>query len=118
MCIFFAPRFIALLNLERKWAHKTEIRQERWHIKKAENYYRRFKRIFECYSFNSILEYRKIGKILLICILFLQNMILNKAIRSISYKIRQILLCFLRNFVVSGSCLHEFEMCYRCDFQK
>ena len=22
--------------LERKWAHKTEIRQERWHITKAE----------------------------------------------------------------------------------
>ena len=25
--------------------------------------FRRFKRIFECYSFNSILEYGKIGKI-------------------------------------------------------
>ena len=23
---------------ERKWAHKAEIWQERWHMKKAENY--------------------------------------------------------------------------------
>ena len=62
-------------------------------LKRLKNY-RRFKRIFECYSFNNILEYSKIGKILLKCILFLQNMILNKAIRFISYKNRKILLCF------------------------
>ena len=24
--------------MERKWAHKTEIGQQRWHIKKAEHY--------------------------------------------------------------------------------
>ena len=66
---------------------------------------------FECDSFNSIIEYRNIGKILPKCILFLQNMILNKAIRSISYDNRQILLFKKKNFVVSGCCLHEFEMC-------
>ena len=62
-------------------------------LKRLKNY-RRLKRIFDCYSFNSSLEYRKIGKILQKCIWFLQNMILNKAIRSNSYKNRQILLCF------------------------
>ena len=62
-------------------------------LKRLKNY-RRFKRIFDCYSFNSILEYRKIGKILLNCIWFLQNMILNKAIRSNSYKIRQFYFVF------------------------
>ena len=45
-------------------------------------------------SFNSILDYRKIIKILPKCILVLQDMILNRAIRSISYDNRQILLCF------------------------
>ena len=79
---------------QRKWAHKTEIRQERWHVTKAEKNYRRFIRVFECYSFNSILDYRKIGKFLPKCILFLLNMILNRAIRPISYDNRQILLCF------------------------
>ena len=29
---------LIILLMERKWAHKTEIRQERWHIKKAEHY--------------------------------------------------------------------------------
>ena len=38
-----------------------EIRQERLHIKKAENY-RRFISVFDSYSFYSVLEYRKIGK--------------------------------------------------------
>ena len=73
--------------------------------------YRRFIRVFEYYSFHIILEYRKIGKILPKCILFLQNMILNRAIYDplISYDNWQILL-------VSGSCFHEFEMCYSlCD---
>ena len=56
--------------------------------------YRRFIRVFEYYSLNSILEYRKIGKILPKCILFLQNMILNREMRSISYDNQQILLCF------------------------
>ena len=72
---------------------------------------------FECCSFNSIREYRKIGKILPKCILFLQNMILNRVIQSISYKITNFTL-FLKNFVVSGSCLHEFEICYGCVFKK
>ena len=53
---------------------------------------------FECDSFNSIIEYRNIGKILPKCILFLQNMILNKAIRSISYDNRQILLFKKKEF--------------------
>ena len=65
---------------KRKWAHKTEILQERWHIKKRLKNYRRFIRVFECYSFNSILEYRKIGKILPKCILFFKNVILNKVL--------------------------------------
>ena len=43
-------------------------------------------------SFNSILDHRKIGKILPTCILFLRNMIPNRAIRQISYDNRQILL--------------------------
>ena len=47
--------------------------------------YKRFIRVFECCSFNSILDYRKIIKILPKYILFLQNMILNRAIRSILY---------------------------------
>ena len=64
--------------------------------------FRRFKRIFDCYSFSSILEYGKIGKILLKCISFIQNMILNKAIRSISYDNRQILLCFKRILLSLG----------------
>ena len=67
---------------QRKWAHKMEIRQEGWHIKRLKNC-RRFIRVFECFSFISILEYRKIGKTLPKCILFLQNMILNRALRSI-----------------------------------
>ena len=40
-----------------KWAHKTKIRQEHW-LK----IFRRFIRIFECYTFNSIIEHRKIDK--------------------------------------------------------
>ena len=76
-----------------KWAHKTETRQERWHKQRSKNY-RRFIRAFKCYLFNSILNYRKIGKILPKCILFLLNMILNRAMRPISYDNRQILLCF------------------------
>ena len=28
--------FSFVFDMQRKWAHKTEIRQERWHIKKAE----------------------------------------------------------------------------------
>ena len=69
----------------RKWAHKTGIRQERkgWKITD------------DSYAFsNAILEYRKIGITLPKCILFLQNMILNKAVQFISYDNRQILLCF------------------------
>ena len=53
-------------------------------------------RFSQCYSLNSILDYRKIGKILPKCILFLQNMILNIAIRSIPYDNRQISLRFQR----------------------
>ena len=50
---------------KRKWAHKTKIRQEH----RMKNY-RRFIRVFECYSFNSILDYRKIIKILPKCCFF------------------------------------------------
>ena len=104
--------------LWRKWAHRTQIRQKRLHIKKKrQKKYGRFILVFDCYSFNNILEYRKIDKISPKCMLFLQNMILDRAIRSILYDNRQILLWFLKNFVVPGSCLHEFEMCYGCVFQ-
>ena len=78
---------------QRKWAHKTEIPQERWHIAQAENN-RRFIRVFECYSLNSILDYTKIGKMLPTCVLILQNMIPKRALRAISYDNRQVLLCF------------------------
>ena len=88
---------------DRKWPHKTEIRQERWHIKKNE-----IIRVFECFSFNSILEYREIGKILPKCILFLQNMILNKAFHTIIDKFYLIFKEFCCLWVLS--CLHEFEM--------
>ena len=63
-------------------------------IKQSLKNYRRFIRVFECYSFNGILEYRKIDQFLPKCILFLQSMTLNWAIQSISYDNRQILLCF------------------------
>ena len=66
-------------------------------------YFRRFIRVCECYSFNSIFQHRKIDKILPKCILFLQNMILNRAIRSISYDSRQILLFkFSKNLLSLG----------------
>ena len=80
-----------LTFLQRKWAHKTEIRQERWHIKKAENLktiHTRVRMLF-IYKYSWILV-----KILPLCILFLQNMILNRAIRSIPYDNWQNLLCF------------------------
>ena len=79
--------FILLSTIkQRKWAHNTEIRQERWHMKRLKNL-KRFLRVFECCSFVNILEYRKIGKILQNFTLFLKN-------------------------VVSASCLLEFEICY------
>ena len=55
---------------------------------------RRFINVFECYSFNVILEYSIIDKILPTCIMLLQNMIPNRAIRSISYDNRPFLPCF------------------------
>ena len=90
--------------LKRKWAHKTEIRQERWQIKKAEKLLtiHEWMRVFEFYSFKSIMEYRKIGKRLRKYISLLQTMILNRAIQSISYDNRQILLCFLRILLSLG----------------
>ena len=74
-------------------------------------------RVFECYSFNSILEYRKIGKSLPKCIFFLQNMILNGAKLSISYDNRQILLC-LRRISMSLSLVSTNLKCVMDAFKK
>ena len=68
-------------------------------IEKRLNNYWRFMRFFEC---NSILDWRKIVKILSKCIWFLQYMILNTAIGSISTDNWQILLCFLRILLCLG----------------
>ena len=51
---------------------------------------------FECFSFNTFFEYKKIDKILPKCIRFLQSMKLNRTIRSISYDNGQILLSLYR----------------------
>ena len=97
---------------QRKWEHKTEIRQECWHLKKNEKLW--FEHISNAIFLNNILDYRKIGKFSLECMLFLQNMILNRAKRPILYEYRQIYM-LLRNLVVSWSFLHEFEIWYgRC----
>ena len=85
--------------------------------KKLKNY-RRFIRVFEIYSFISILEYRQIGKILPKCILFLQNMILNRAMQPISYDNRQILLCFWRILLSLGLVSTNLKLCYGCVIQK
>ena len=68
--------------------------------------YRWFEPIFECYSFNSILDYWKMGKSFLQCILFLQNMILNMATWPISYKIDKFR-SVLPEFYCSGSSLQQ-----------
>ena len=44
-----------------------------------------------------LIVFRKIGKILPKCILFLQNIILKRVLRPILYDYRQNLLCFLKN---------------------
>ena len=36
MFLLITLEFIYCISIKRKWAHKTEIRQERWHITKAE----------------------------------------------------------------------------------
>ena len=44
----------------------------------------------ECYSFNIIFDYMKMGKFLLQCILFVQKMILNRATRPFHTKIDEL----------------------------
>ena len=90
-----------------KWAHKTHIRQNCWQIKKHKKNYGWFVRIFECYSFDSILGYRKMGKFLLQCILFPQNMILN-FIRKLTN-----LTLFLRIKFSLGLLSGEFDIYFR-----
>ena len=60
-------------------------------IQKRVNIYKWFVRIFECYSVKWILDEQKMGKFrILYCVLFPQNMILNKAIRYIWYANRKV----------------------------
>ena len=95
LLVFDIPSLFCSLQFFQWWrlnpayvrAIMTAIRQGYWHtcMKKTE----KFKMIhthFECYLFISIIDYRnsKVGKFFLKCILFLQNMILNRATRSIS----------------------------------
>ena len=75
-----------------KWLPNFEsrrIRQECWPIKNLKSY-GWFVRIFECYSFKSILDYRKMSKFLLQVFFFLQKMILNRATRPFHKKIDEL----------------------------
>ena len=92
----FGCGFVKIHHIQKqsKGAHKTKTRQERWHIKGLKNY-GRFIPVSNVIRFIEFVNTGKLVKILPKCILFLQNMILNRAIRSISYDNRQIFLCFI-----------------------
>ena len=48
-----------IFTTKRKWAHQMEIRQGCWHLNIDDS-----NTFYECYSFNGILDYRKMGKYL------------------------------------------------------
>ena len=90
----------------------TEVRQELWHIRKA-----KIIRVSDAIRLIVFLNTGKLGE-------FYQNVFCFLKIwfwigqDDPLHTITGIFTLFLKNFVVSGSCVHEFEMCYRCIFQK
>ena len=95
-------------------AYDVDSARRCWQIKKTKNLW--FVLVFECYSFSSILNYRKMG------IFFTPMHFVSSEYDSekgnTTHFIRKLtnLVWFLKNLVDSGSSLHEFETCYGCVF--
>ena len=94
--------------MERKWAHKTEIRQERWHIKKAEHYGRflHIRLIVLLNTGNLVMFYQNVY-----CFFKLWFWIRQYDPFHMFHTIIDKFYLLFKNFVVPGSCLHEFEIC-------
>ena len=102
-------------------------KNKEWYIKESGRIRRRIGRIWhiiidDLYTFSNaicLIVFLIVGKwvnFTLNVFLFLQNMILNRATRTNSYENRWF--NFLKKLVVSGSSLHESEMCYWCVFHE
>ena len=98
------------------WAHKTEIRQERWHIKKDENYRR-----FNAFSIDiHLIVFLNTGKLVkFYCHIFcLFKILFGKRQYDPFHTIIDKYLPILKNCVISGSCLHEFWNVLRMRFSQ